>query len=183
VTAFFPEKNSGSMRRLNRSDLAALLTARRVSNPTSLFVLTTSCRAADAVSTWTSAYRESLEQDVAAGKLKQLADAKDMIHAIAPEGSFPTSTPSELLLDFVGPLDAMKIIFEGGTPADVYTQLQHEIKPDRFVRFIQKIERLVAGKKGKLQPVYFRPKYNLKEVDLLDQKGFEYKLTKLESAR
>jgi hypothetical protein len=77
----------------------------------------------------------------------------------------------------------MKIIFEGGTPADVYTQLQHEIKPDRFVRFIQKIERLVAGKKGKLQPVYFRPKYNLKEVDLLDQKGFEYKLTKLESAR
>jgi hypothetical protein len=180
VTAFFPEKNSGSMQRLNRSDLAGLLVSRRLSNPTSLFVLTTSCRAGDAVSTWTSAYRESLEADLAAGKIKYLADAKDMIHAIAPEGSFPTSTPSEMLLDFIGPLDAMKIIFEGGTPNDVFTMLGQEIRPDRFIRFIQKIERLVAGKKGKMEPIYFIPKYNFKEPTLLDQKGFEYKLIELD---
>ncbi|MBM4251713.1 MAG: hypothetical protein FJ146_07060 [Deltaproteobacteria bacterium] len=179
VTGFFPEKNSGQTKRLNRADLAQLLAARRTVNPDSLFVLTTSCRATDAISTWTSAYRQSLELDIAAGKLKEVGQAKDLIHAIAPEGSFPTGSPSELLLDFIGPIESLKIIFEGGKPEDVYVYLQKPINPDRFVKFIQRVERLVSGRKGHIEPVHFFPKYNLSEKELLDQKGFDYKLTKV----
>ena len=176
VTAYFPEKNSGATKRLSRNDLAQLLFERRSTNPLSLFVLTTSCRATDAVNTWTSAYRKSLDLDLAAGKLTKISDATDLLHAIAPEGSFPTSTPSELLLDFIGPLDAMKVIFEGGTPAEVYNRLKTEIKPDSLVKLLRKIEQLLSGKNGALEPIYFVPRYNLAEKDILDQTGFDYQI-------
>lgn len=179
VTGFFPEKNSGQTKRLNRAELAQLLAARRSVNPESLFVLTTSCRANDAINTWTSAYRQSLDLDIAAGKLRDIGHAKDLIHAIAPEGSFPTGSPSELLLDFIGPLESLRIIFEGGKPMDVYDYLRQPINPDQFVKFVQRIERLASGKKGHMEPIRFFPKYNLNEKGLLDQKGFDYKLDKV----
>ncbi len=180
VTAFFPVKGSGGAKSLNRGDLAQLLSERRLQNPHSLFVLTTSCNASDAISTWTSAYRQSLEFDMAAGRRSGITDAKDLIHAIAPEGSFPTSSPSELLMDFIGPLESVRIVFEGGQPQDVYEYLKQDIKPDRFVKFIQKIESLVTRKKKSLQPIQFIPRYNLAEQGLLDQKGFDYTLRRSE---
>jgi hypothetical protein len=144
-----------------------------------MFVLTTSCNATDAINTWTSAYRQSLEQDIVSGKVSSISGARDLIHAIAPEGSFPTSTPSEMLLDFVGPLDSIKLVFEGGTPEDVYKILKNDIKPDQFVNFVRKVENFFGRKKEKLSPIQFKPRYNQLEKDLLDQNGLDYKLEKL----
>ncbi|MBF0443616.1 MAG: hypothetical protein HQK54_17045, partial [Oligoflexales bacterium] len=178
VTAYFPQKGSGLAGNLTRTDLANLLSERRRQLPHSLFVLTTSCNASDAIITWTNAYRDSLYIDIEKGSLKKVGDAKDLIHAIAPEGSFPTSAPSELLLDFIGPIEAVAIIMRGDTPMQVYEYLKEEIKPDMFIKTVRNIENLVTGQKKELDTIFFQPKYNLLEQNLLDQVGFDVKITR-----
>ena len=178
VTALFPEKSSGNSLVLSRNDLAQLLSLRREKNPLSLFVLTTSCGAGETVHSWTSAYRKSLEKDVAQGKLARVGDATDLIHAIAPEGGFATSTPSQLLQDFAGPLHAVRILLEGGSPRDVFEYLKKEIEPDRFVKFVAKIEGFFGKKAVILNPIRFSPRYNLNTDGLLDEVGFDFKLSR-----
>jgi hypothetical protein len=140
--------------------------------PQSLFVLTQSCNSGSAVIPWTRAFRHSVDLDIAAGRFSSASDARDLVHAIAPEGGFPTDSPSQLLLGFVPSIMSIEMLAEGQSPRQVFETLKAPIKADRFTKAVAVIERLFGRKsEGELE-LELLPVYNLDLPYLLDSNGF-----------
>ncbi len=174
LSALFPEQRNqtgGIAPPLNINDLAELFSARRRKTPQSLFVLTLSCDSAGAAISWTNAYRKSLDLDIASGQLDSIAHATDLIHAIAPNGGFPTGTPSELILDMVPALKTVDMLVSGHSPRGVYKRLQQPFKRDWFIKAVEVVEKWF-GVEIDPEPLSLDPVYNLDIPHLLDSSGY-----------
>ncbi len=175
LTAIFPEskgENGNYGAALNVQQLGELLALRRPHLPHSMFVLTQSCHSGSAVIPWTNAFRRSVDIDIAAGRLSSASEARDLIHAIAPEGGFPTNAPSELLLDFIPSLMSIEMLAQGQSPRQVFETLKKPIKPDLFTKAIATIEKWFGKKaRGDLN-LELKPVYNIDLPYLLDSSGF-----------
>jgi hypothetical protein len=171
LVATFPQKlrDSTSNRpiTITRSKLAELLSRRRVQRPDSLFVLTSSCQSASSVFTWTNAYRDSLDLDIKDGKLSSVAAAKDLIHAVGFGGGLPTSTPSDLVYDFLPALMTVDMLATGRSPLQVVNALSQPLEADLFTKGLRLVERIFGVKQSKATALKLDPVYNQAEPRML----------------
>jgi ssDNA-specific exonuclease RecJ len=137
-----------------------------------MFVLTQSCDSGSAVIPWTRAFRHSIDLDIAAGRLSSASDARDLIHAIAPEGGFPTDTPSQLLLDFVPSLMSIEMLAQGQSPRQVFEVLSKTIKADRFIQAVATVEKWFKKTIDQKLELDLKPNYNIDIPYLLNSSGF-----------
>ena len=171
LVATFPQKlrDSTSNRSvtITRPKLAELLSRRRVHRPDSLFVLTSSCQSASSVFTWTNAYRDSLDLDIKDGKLPSIAAAKDLIHAVGFGGGLPTSTPSDLVYDFLPALMTVDMLATGRSPLQVVNALSQPLEADLFTKGLRLVERIFGVKQSKATALKLDPVYNQAEPRML----------------
>lgn len=173
LIAIFPEKKGetgGVNDPLSLDTLAEHFTERRMLRPQSLLALTLSCHSAGAAVYWTHAYRKSLDLDIAAGRLDSPEHAKDLVQAIAPKGGFPTSLPSDLLLDMVPALKAVDMMAQGQSTRQVFERLSQKFKADWFINAVIQIQRWFKLEVPDVE-LNLDPVFNLDIPDLLDSTG------------
>lgn len=159
--------------------LANLYSARRAQGKPSLFLMNISCGSEGTLGTWTHVYRESVKNEISDRKNKSIEDFKDLPYIIGSKRYFDTESIADLAVHINYPLEAIRILAEGGTPKTVAEFLN---EPDQS-KFIDKISSLVGVPKEKLRSTGFEPVFNLDIPKIMTFGGFEIELKNLETGQ
>ncbi len=173
LVLFFPyqPKNTSSSKMINfdLNELAELFIERRSIKKHSLFILTTSCHSGGAVMTWTKAYRKAVEQLLENGQISSISETRNLPHAVASNGGWPTSSVLAMLSNVAYPLGAVNELMKGSSPNDVFEFLQ---KPPPSNLMFSAIKAL-GGVLTDQEPIEsFSPIYNMKDPNVLTYNGY-----------
>ena len=175
VTVLFPK--GGGPLTLDMEDLGGLFSKRRSLSQPSLVTLIASCYSKSSVVTWSMAFRKGVELDIKRGAILDEKEAIDMVHAIAANGSFPTSTLSGQLLSFAPALKTLELFLQNKPPHLILEELKTPFTPKPLIRFIAFGERFFKRQRGGLpKTLRFQPIYNLTDKEVLKASGYELRI-------